>query len=98
MNAKDWKQYYQKLIEDVRAREEKEDYELVLADRLRELRHDRNNLLTHIGNQKTIMWPYDTSCLPRDEKYFEAEKELGVLESRLKNLEDKERMIENIID
>jgi hypothetical protein len=78
--------------------QDKQNYEFVLLDSLRELRHDRNNVNTHIDNQKTIMWPYNTSDLLRDKKYFEAEKELGVLESRLKNLNEKESMIENILE
>jgi hypothetical protein len=57
-----------------------------------------NNVDTHIAKQKTIMWPYDTSDLLRDEKYLKAEKELTALESRLKNLDEKYSMIENILD
>jgi hypothetical protein len=98
MATKDYEQRLRDINERLRAREEKEDYEFVLADRLRGLRYDRNNLLTHIGNQKTIMWPYDTSDLPRYEKYFKAEKELIALESRLKNLDEKNSMIENILE
>jgi hypothetical protein len=42
------------------------------------------------------MWPYEYWYVLKDDKYFEAQKELGILESRLKNLNDKLRMINNI--
>jgi hypothetical protein len=73
-------------------------HEYIFIDRLHEIKHEMLNVTDRIGLQKSIMWPYDTSDLPRDKKYFEAQKELGILELRLKNLEAKERMINNILN
>jgi hypothetical protein len=75
--------------------QDKQNYEFVLYDRLREINHDRINVTDRIAVLKTIMWPYDIFDRPRDEKYFEAEKELTALQSRLKKLNEKESMIEN---
>jgi hypothetical protein len=98
MTTKDYEQRLREINERERYLVEKEDYKMVPYGRLREINHDRINVTDRIGLLKTITWPYDTFDRPPDDKYFEAQKELTILESRLKNLNDKERMIENILE
>jgi hypothetical protein len=77
---------------------EEKSYEFILIDRLNEIIRDTNNVNDKIGIQKDIMWPYDYGDKKPDKEYFEAQRELGILESRLKILEKKERMINNLLD
>jgi hypothetical protein len=98
MTTKDYEQRIRELNERERYLIEKEKREFLLNDRLREIIHDRINVKDRIAVLKTKMWPYDTGDLPFDDKYFEAQKELIPLESRLKNLNEKEHMIESILE